>query len=58
MTINWKGCVAMNLYDYLKLTECDYDTYDDVYDAVITVCINTEPEDDYDEFCIDLCKKN
>lgn len=47
----------MKLYDYLRLTECDYDTYDDAYDAVITVCINTEPEDDYDEFCIDLCNK-
>lgn len=45
------------LYDFLKLTECDYDTCDDVYDETVTVCINTEPEDDFDEFCVELCKK-
>ena len=27
-----------------------------MYDASVTVSINTEPEDDYDEFCVALCK--
>ena len=46
----------MTLYDFIKQNNGDYDTYDDVYDAVVTVCIDIEPEDDYDEFCVELCK--
>lgn len=46
----------MTLYDLIKNTGSDYDTYDDVYDECITVSINLEPNDDYDEFCIALTK--
>lgn len=49
----------MKLYDIMKVTEEDYDTYDTVYDAVITVCYIEEDDsnDDYDKFCIELMKK-
>lgn len=50
----------MKLYDFVKLTENDYDTYDTVYDAEITVCFIEEDEaenDNYDKFCIELMKK-
>lgn len=47
----------MTLYELLKVSECDYDTWDNVYDAEVVACINTEPEDDYDEFCVALCNK-
>lgn len=49
----------MKLYDFMKITEVDYDTYDTVYDAVVTVCYIDEEdaEDDYDRFCIELMKK-
>ena len=46
----------MKLYDFLAMNECDYDTWDDVYDMDITVSINLEPQDDYDEFCVGLVK--
>ena len=46
----------MKLYDFLAMSDCDYDTYDDVYDAIVTISINLEPEDDYDRFCIGLVK--
>lgn len=47
------------LYDYLKMSESDHDTYDTVYDAVVTVCyIGDEDEnDDYDKFCNNIVKK-
>ena len=47
----------MKLYDFLKENDADYDTYDLDYDEIVTCCINIEPEDDYDEFCVALCKK-
>ena len=49
----------MKLYDLMKLSQCDYDTYDTVYDAGVTVChINEEDaKDSYDNFCIELMKK-
>ena len=49
----------MKLYDFIKLTECDYDTYDTIYDAVVTVCYIEENEENdfYDKFCIELMKK-
>lgn len=50
----------MKLYDFMKLTEADYDTYDTVYDACVTVCcIDAEDEerDSYYKFCTDITKK-
>ena len=47
----------MTLYDLLKMSECDYDTWDNVYDAEVTVSINIEPKNEYDEFCVALCEK-
>lgn len=50
----------MKLYDYLKLTEADYDTYDTVYDTGVTVCfIDDEDEgtDNYYKFCADIMRK-
>lgn len=49
----------MKLYEIMKLSEADYDTYDTVYDAGITVCYIAENEarDNYDKFCIEMMKK-
>lgn len=50
----------MKLYDYIKLTEADYDTCDTVFDAVVTVCYITEKEAEkgnYYKFCVELMKK-
>ena len=49
----------MILYDVMKMTQADYDTYDTVFDAVVTVCYIEENEanDNYDKFCIELMKK-
>ncbi len=49
----------MKLYDFIKLTEADYDTYDTVYDACVTVCYIDDEDitDDYDKFCIEITKK-
>lgn len=50
----------MKLYDYIKMTEADYDTYDTVYDNGVTVCfIDEEDEatDSYYKFCADIMKK-
>lgn len=47
----------MKLYDFLKMFGEDFDTYDDVVVTTVTACINLEPEDDYDEFCVALVKK-
>lgn len=49
----------MTLYEYLKMTEGDFDTYDTKYDAVVTVCyIDEESEcDNYDKFCNSIIKK-
>ena len=50
----------MKLYDYMKLSETDWDTYDTVYDACVTVCyIDEEDEarDSYYKFCTDIIKK-
>ena len=48
----------MKLYDFMKLSQVDYDTYDTVYDACVTVCYLDEEdmEDSYDKFCIKLMK--
>lgn len=47
------------LYDYLKLTKNDFDTYDTEYDEGVTVCYIDEEdeEDDYDKFCNGIIKK-
>lgn len=50
----------MKLYEFMKLTEADYDTYDTVYDACVTICyIDEEDEtrDDYYKFCANIMKK-
>lgn len=49
----------MKLYDFLKVTQRDYDTEDTVYCACVTVCYIEEDEsnDSYDRFCIELMKK-
>lgn len=49
----------MKLYDFMKLTETDYDAYDTVYDESVTVCYIEEDaeNDNYDKFCINIMKK-
>ena len=49
----------MTLYEYLKMSENDYDTYDTDYDAVVTVCYiaDEDEEDEYDKFCNGIIKK-
>lgn len=49
----------MKLYDFMKVSEADWDTYDTVYDAAVTACYIEEDEsnDNYDKFCINLMKK-
>jgi hypothetical protein len=49
----------MTLYEYLKMTERDFDTYDTKYDVGVTVChIYEEDEcDEYDKFCNSIMKK-
>lgn len=47
----------MTLYEYLKMSEADYDTYDTKYDAVVTVCFIDEENDEYDKFCNGIIKK-
>lgn len=47
----------MTLYEYMRMTECDYDTYDTKYDADVTVCHIYEEDDDYDKFCNGIIKK-
>lgn len=49
----------MKLYDFLKVSQNDFDTEDTVYCAVVTVCYIDENEatDNYDKFCIELMKK-
>lgn len=49
----------MKLYDIMKISQDDFDTYDTVYDAEVTVCYIEEDEtnDNYDKFCIELMKK-
>lgn len=49
----------MKLYDIMSISQDDFDTYDTVYDAEVTVCYIEEDEanDNYDKFCIELMKK-
>lgn len=50
----------MKLYDFMKMSQNDYDTYDTVYDAEVTVCYieeEWENKDSYYKFCTELIKK-
>lgn len=49
----------MTLYEYLKMSENDFDTYDITYDAVVTVCYiaDEDERDEYDKFCNGIIKK-
>lgn len=49
----------MTLYEYLKMSEADYDTYDTEYDNGVTVCYIYEEDeaDEYDKFCNGIIKK-
>lgn len=47
----------MTLYEYLKMSETDFDTCDTVFDNGITVCYIDEEEDEYDKFCNGIIKK-
>lgn len=50
----------MILYDLLKVFNNDFDTYDNVYDAIVTVCSFDEEEEQsteyYDKFRIGITK--
>lgn len=49
----------MTLYEYLKMTESDFDTYDTEYENGVTVCFIDEEdeEDEFDKFCNAIMKK-
>ena len=50
----------MTLYEYLKLTRGDFDTFDTVFDASITVCYISDEDEEYDDFnkfCNGIIKK-
>lgn len=47
----------MTLYEYFKMSEADYDTYDTEYDNGVTVCYIDEETDEYDKFCNGIIKK-
>lgn len=40
----------MTLYDFVRVAGNDYDTYDDVYDAIVTVCTFDEEDEKSDEY--------
>jgi len=47
----------INLYDFLVASSVDYDTFDTEYDAIVTVvCIDDEPNDNYDKFYQEMCR--
>lgn len=47
----------MTLFEYLRMTESDYDTCDTKYDTGVTVCYIDEESDEYDKFCNNIIKK-
>ena len=50
----------MKLYDFMKISQNDYDTEDTVYCATVTVCYideEYETEDNYYKFCTEIIKK-
>lgn len=51
----------MNLFEFLIMGDVDYDTFDNVYDTCVTVCVpyeyeNTEEMDYYDKFTVFIYK--
>ena len=49
----------MTLYEYMNQFQGDVDTFDDEYDAIVTVChiADEDIEDEYDKFCVGIIKK-
>ena len=47
----------MKLYEILEIAETDFDTYDTVYDAIVTVCWIDKELNNYDRFCNGITKK-
>ena len=49
----------MKLYDFMKLSMGDWDTYDENFDACVTVCYIDEDDeiDSYDKFCNEIIKR-
>ena len=48
----------ITLYEFLKVTEKDFDTYDTEFDEVVTVCYIADEDvsDEYDKFCTNIIK--
>lgn len=48
----------ITLYDFLKVTQRDFDTYDTEYDTEVTVCYIADEDvtDEYDKFCTEIIK--
>ena len=50
----------MTLYDFIKVADNDYDTYDNTYDAIVTVCSfdkdDEQSEEYYEKFRIGIMK--
>lgn len=50
----------MTLYEFIKVANNDYDTYDTVYDAIVTVCAfdkeDEQSEEYYEKFRIGIMK--
>lgn len=49
--------MTVTLYDFLNITQRDFDTYDTEYDTSITVCYIDKEHDNYDKFCNAIIKK-
>lgn len=47
----------MTLYNYIRIAQNDFDTYDTEYDAEVTVCHIGEEYDEYDKFCNNIIRK-
>ena len=48
----------MTLHELVTIAQDDFDTYDTVYDAEVTVCYIPEPyKENYDRFCMEIIKK-
>ena len=47
----------MTLFDFVRTTQRDWDVYDNVYDAEVTVSHIEEDEEPYDKFCNEIIKK-
>ena len=45
------------LFEYLEMSQNDFDTYDTKYDTGVTVCHIYEENDEYDKFCNRVIKK-